>query len=207
MKDDDWKIIASVLGGAAVLTVFGLLLVGDPPRPKVRPEPTAEPRDELVALARCLASESGDPTVQIAIGWIVLATARRRKVSVHELLTAGLGYGPQKVFIDGSARIRFASTDKQPTQATLVLALALLSGRVAPPPDFTRVAPTSFVHKSKASKKLGADGKPLQPETPPARILALQTDFGGLVGRIGDWFFYRHHAAPVATLDGLIRLA
>lgn len=207
MKGEEWKIVASVLGGAAVLTVFGLLLTGEPPRLKASTEPTVEPTDDLIALARCLASESGDPTVQIAIGWILLATARRRKTSVHELLTAGLGYGPQKVFIDGSARIRFASTDKPPTQGTLLLAQALLAGQVAPPPDFIREAPTSFVHKSKASKKLGADGKPLQPETPPARILALQSDFGGLVGRIGEWFFYRLQAAPVAALDGLLRLA
>ena len=86
-------------------------------------------------------------------------------------------------------------------------AQAILAGQVAPPMDFTQAAPTSFVHKSKASKRLGADGKPLQPETTAARILALQSDFGGLVGRIGDWFFYRPHAAPVAALDGLVRLA
>ena len=207
MKSERWKIAASVLGSTAVLTVFGLLLAGNPPEPKASAAATDEPPDELLALARCLASESSDPTVQIAIGWIVLMTARRRKVSIHELLTAGLGYGPQKVFVEGSARIRFASTDQAPTQTTLLLAQAILAGQVAPPTDFTQAAPTSFVHKSKASKRLGADGKPLQPETTAARILALQSDFGGLVGRIGDWFFYRHHAAPVAALDGLVRLA
>ena len=173
MKSERWKIAASVLGSAAVLTVFGLLLAGETPQPKASAAATDEPPDELLALARCLASESSDPTVQIAIGWIVLMTARRRKVSIHELLTAGLGYGPQKVFVEGSARIRFASTDQAPTETTLLLAQAILAGQVAPPTDFTQAAPTSFVHKSKASKRLGADGKPLQPETTAARILAL----------------------------------
>lgn len=207
MKSESWKIAASVLGSAAVLTVFGLLLAGETPQPRASAAATDEPPDELLALARCLASESGDPTVQIAIGWIVVQTARRRKQSIHALLTAGLGYGPQKVFVEGVARIRFASTDKPATEATQLLAQALLSGQIAPPTDFTQAAPTSFVHKSKASKRIGTDGKPLQPETTAARILALQTDFGGLVGRIGDWFFYRHHAAKVAALDGLVRLA
>ena len=202
MKSERWKIAASVLGSAAVLTVFGLLLAGNPPEPKASAAANDEPPDELLALARCLASESSDPTVQIAIGWIVLMTARRRKVSIHELLTAGLGYGPQKVFVEGSARIRFASTDQAPTQTTLLLAAALMAGTVEPPTRFQKAAPTSFVHKSKASKRLGADGRPLQPETNLDRIEALQGDFGGLVGRIGRWYFYRNHA-PLATAEAV----
>ena len=53
-----------------------------------------------------------------------------------------------------------------------------------------------------AGKRLGADGRPLQPETNLDRIEALQADFGGLVGRIGRWYFYRNHA-PLATAEAV----
>ena len=67
---------------------------------------------------------------------------------------------------------------------SLTLAAALLSGSVEPPRSFQKAAPTSFVERSKASRRVGADGRPLQPETNLTRIVDLQSDFGGLVGRI-----------------------
>ena len=50
MKSERWKIAASVLGSAAVLTVFGLLLAGNPPEPKASAAATDEPPDELVPI-------------------------------------------------------------------------------------------------------------------------------------------------------------
>jgi hypothetical protein len=159
------------------------------------------------ALARCLRSEDDDPAIQIAIGWIVLQTARRRRVSVFDLLTAGHGYGPQKVFVSGRALIRFAATDKPASDTTMLLAVALLAGTIEPPKRFQMAAPTSFVERSKASKRLGEDGRPLQPETTLTRIGALQTDFGGLVGRMGRWYFYRHRAPIVDAAASVPSLA
>ena len=91
--------------------------------------------------------------------------AKRRGQSVWALLTGGHGYGPQKIFVGGKAVIRFASTDKPATDTTMLLAAALLSGSVEPPRSFQKAAPTSFVERSKASRRVGADGRPLQPET------------------------------------------
>ena len=47
----------------------------------------------------------------------------------------------------------------------MLLAAALLSGSVEPPQIVSKAAPTSFVERSKASRRVGADGRPLQPET------------------------------------------
>ena len=195
-------IVAGTAALSLVVVFFALAALGPPTAhtddvvPPV-PDPPAIRPDDLVALARCLCSEDNDPAIQIAIGWIVIQTARRRRVSVFELLTAGHGYGPQKVFVDGKAIIRFASTDKPATDTAMLLAAALLAGTVEPPKRFQQAAPTSFVERSKASKRTGADGRPLQPETTMERIVALQSDFGGLVGRMGRWYFYRNRAPPI----------
>jgi len=201
-------IVAGTAALSLVVAFVALAALGPPTAHKDDaappvPEPPAILPDDLVALARCLCSEDNDPAIQIAIGWIVIQTARRRRVSVFELLTAGHGYGPQKVFVDGKAIIRFASTEKPATDTAMLLAAALLSGTVEPPKRFQQAAPTSFVERSKASKRIGADGHPLQPETTTQRIVALQSDFGGLVGRIGRWYFYRNRAASVPATDEL----
>ncbi len=161
------------------------------------------PPTEIEALARCLASEDADPTILVAIAWLCIQVARRRKTSMLALLTSGLGWGPQKVWVNGKSVIRFASTDKPPTDLTMLLAAAVLSGAVEPSSKFRAAAPTSFVEKTGASRRIGPDGRPLQPETKDDRLIALQEEFGGLVGRIGRWYFYRLRAPPQATIAAL----
>ena len=211
-RDSQWAgIVAGAAGLSLVAGLVAMAVVGKPPARKDSTEPRlakppVTPPDDVEALARCLRSEDDDPAIQIAIGWIVIQTARRRRVSVFDLLTAGHGYGPQKVFVSGRALIRFAATDKPASDTTMLLAVALLAGTIEPPKRFQMAAPTSFVERSKASKRLGEDGRPLQPETTMARIAALQADFGGLVGRMGRWFFYRHRAPivdPAASIPSL----
>ena len=208
-----WTGIVAGTAALSLVVVFAALAALGPPTARKNdaappvPEPPATRPDDLVALARCLCSEDNDPAIQIAIGWIVIQTARRRGVSVFDLLTAGHGYGPQKVFVDGKAIIRFASTDKPATDTAMLLAAALLAGTVEPPRQFQQAAPTSFVERSKASKRAGADGRPLQPETTTQRIVALQSDFGGLVGRMGRWYFYRNRAPPVEMVELVPSLA
>ncbi len=208
--------LASILAGTAALSVmvaFVAIAGLGQPKPEassepLRPEPRSPPKpDDLVALARCLRSEDEDPAVQVAIGWICIQVAKRRGQSVWALLTGGHGYGPQKIFVEGKAVIRFASTDKPATDTTMLLAAALLSGAIEPPRSFQKAAPTSFVERSKASRRVGADGRPLQPETTLTRIVDLQSDFGGLVGRIGRWYFYRNRAPPLATAESVPNLA
>jgi hypothetical protein len=154
-----------------------------------------------------LASEDADPALQVAIAWIAIQTARRRRQSLLAVLTSGLGWGPQKIFVDGRKVIRFASTEKPGTDTTWLLAQAVLSGKVEPSSRFQAAAPTSFVERSRASKRVGVDGKPLQPETDEGRLIALQEDFGGLVGRMGRWYFYRLGARPIQLTTALPQLS
>jgi hypothetical protein len=164
--------------------------------------PEGVPSD-LEALARMLASEDADPAIQVAIAWIAIQTARRRKQSLLAVLTSGLGWGPQKIWVNGKKVIRFASTEKPGSDTTWLLAQAVLSGVVEPSVRFRSAAPTSFVERSRASTVIGVDGKPLQPATDDARLIALQTDFGGLVGRMGRWYFYRLGARTVMETTAL----
>ncbi len=206
---------AGAVAGAAAISLFvafvAMASLGPPTKREEQlpplPAPPPSPPDDIEALARCLRSEDDDPSIQIAIGWIVIQTARRRRVSLYELLTAGHGYGPQKIFVSGRTVIRFASTEKPATDSTMLLAAALWAGTVEPPKRFQQEAPTSFVERSKASKRLGPDGRPLQPETTLQRIVALQSYFGGLIGRMGRWYFYRNRAPPVENADAVPSLA
>ena len=166
------------------------------------PTPPTPPTD-TEALARCLASEDADPTILVAIAWLCIQVARRRKTSILALVTSGLGWGPQKIWVNGKSVIRFASTDKPATDLTMLLAAAVLGGAVEPSSKFRAAAPTSFVERTGASRRIGPDGRPLQPETKEDRLIALQDEFGGLVGRIGRWYFYRLRAPPQATIAAL----
>lgn len=194
------------LVGVAAVAAFGRKGVRMSPLPLPRSDSAPKP-DDVEALARCLASEDADPAIQVAIGWICIQVAKRRRQTVSALLTGGHGYGPQKIWVDGRSVIRFASTDKPPTDSSMLLTHALLSGAIGPSESLQKAAPTSFVERSRASKRLGADGRPLQPETPLVRIIALQADFGGLVGRMGRWYFYRHKASEVSGVEAIPNLA
>lgn len=158
---------------------------------------------EVEALARMLSSESSNPKAQIIIGWITVQAARTWRMSVFRLLTGKSGqYGHQKHFLpDGSKEIRYASTVRKPSDATMRLARGLLDGNVKPPEIIERTRPTSFVEMGKASKLVGPDGKPLQPETAPERILKLQSRYGGIVARLGSWFLYAKKAPQITNID------
>ncbi len=158
---------------------------------------------EVEALARMLASESSNPKAQIIVRWITVHAARTWRMSVFRLLTGKSGqYGHQKHFLpDGTKEIRYASTVRKPTDAALRLARGILDGNEKPPEIIERTRPTSFVEMGKASKLIGPDGKPLQPETTPERILKLQSRYGGIVARLGSWFLYAKNAPQIATIE------
>lgn len=158
---------------------------------------------DVEALARMLASETSDAKAQEIIGWITLNAARTWRVSVFRLLTGKSGvYGPQKYFgPDRKMEIRYASTAHRPTADTLRRARGLFDGSVKPPEHIARTKPTSYVEILKASKQLGQDGKPLQPETTAQRILSLQQRYGGIVGRVNNWFLYAKGAEPITSVE------
>jgi len=208
--------IGPLLGLVALAAAGVVVLVASPgsqpqagsgrsrsPTPPTSTPPTPTPPTDTEALARCLASEDADPTILVAIAWLCIQVARRRKTSLLALLTSGLGWGPQKIWVNGKSVIRFASTDKPPTDLTMLLAAAVLGGAVEPSSKFRAAAPTSFVERTGASRRIGPDGRPLQPETREERLIALQEEYGGLVGRIGRWYFYRLRAPPQATIAAL----
>ncbi len=206
--------------GVGVLAGFGLLFLAlrgaTSSNSEVSPsgtgdKPSAGQSDyerDIEALARMLASETSDAKAQEIIGWITLNAARTWRMSVFRLLTGKSGfYGPQKYFgPDGKMEIRYASTAQWPTADTLRRARGLFDGSVKPPEHITRTKPTSYVEILKASKQMGSDGKPLQPETTAERILNLQSRYGGIVGRVNNWFLYAKGAEPIASIEKAARV-
>ncbi len=196
-----------VLAGAALLYLAvrsssdsELTTIGTGEKP---PEGQSDYDRDVEALARMLASETRDAKAQTIIGWITLNAARTWRLSVFRLLTGKSGlYGHQKFFWpDGKSEVRYASTAKKATADTLRIARGLSDGTIKPPAEIERSKPTSYVEMIKASKQLGPDGKPLQPETTAQRILSLQKTYGGIVGRVNDWFLYAKGAEPISSVE------
>ncbi len=79
------------------------------------------------------------------------------------------------------------------------IARGLIEDTLRPPASLERARPTAYVEMAKASKQLGPDGKPLQPDTNADRILALQQRFGGIVGQAGNWYLYAKGAPAIRT--------
>ena len=94
-----------------------------------------------------------------------------------------------------------ASTAGRAPPETLRIARGLLDGSIHPPEHVEHTKPTAYVEMGKASKKLGPDGKPLQPEYTAAKILAKQPSYGGIVGRLHNWFLYAKGAPHIDSID------
>lgn len=199
----------SAAAGLVILGGLGLLAFSlapsdpDAEHAEAPPAGLSEHERDVLALARMLASETDDARARVVIGWITVNAARTWRMSVFRLLTGkSEQFGPQKFFhTDGSKEIRYASTAKRPTAATMQLARGLLDGTVKPPEGVERTKPSAYVEMAPASKKLGPDGKPLQPEYTADKILAKQQSYGGIVGRINNWFLYAKNAPRIASID------
>ena len=197
------------VGGWVLVGGLGLLALAlapgddDGEHAEAPPDGLSDTERDMLALARMLASETDDAKARVVIGWITLSAARTWRLSVYRLLTGKSGqFGPQKYFYpDGSKEIRYASTARRATPETLRIARGLLEGSIGPPELVARTRPTAYVEMGKASKKLGPDGKPLQPEYTAEKILAKQSSYGGIVGRLHSWFLYAKGAAPIASID------
>ncbi len=192
-----------LLGGLSLLA-FALAPHSDDAEPAELPPSGLDAQErDVLALARMLASETDDAQARVVVGWITVHAARTWRMSLYRLLTGKSGqFGPQKFFFpDGSKEIRYASTAKQPTSETLRIARGLLDGSIQTPEILERTQPTAYVEIGKASQQLVPDGKPLQPEYTPEKILAKQSSYGGIVGRLHSWFLYAKGAAPVHSID------
>jgi len=192
-----------ILGGLGLLgwALFPSEPAGEHTEPP--PEGLSEHERNVLALARMLASETEDAKARVVIGWITVNAAHTWRMSLYRLLTGKSGqFGPQKYFYaDGKKEVRYASTAKRPTPETMRIARGLLDGTLTPPGPVRSSRPSAYVELGKASKKLGPDGKPLQPEYTPERILAKQQSYGGIVGRLNNWFLYAKGAQPITSVD------
>lgn len=209
--------LAPVLG---FLTVAGLLWLAarkstapalprvEPSKPApIPPPPNASdsmPRkdggpdqtDDTTALARMLASETTDDGARVVIGWMAIQTARNRKQSVFDRLTAGKGYGPQQK--DGV--VRYASTAKTPTPRTRELASQLLADKVVPSERIRARGHSAWV-EDLARTEQSADAL-LRKQAKPA-------DFGGIWARIRGtrWYLYNPKSAIVRWEPGSAQAA
>lgn len=195
-----------LLGGLGLLALARAALSSDAEPTELPPSGLDAQELDVLALARMLASETDDAQARVVVGWITVHAARTWRLSLYRLLTGKSGqFGPQKFFFpDGSKEIRYASTAKRPTSETLRIARGLLDGSIQTPEILERTQPTAYVEMGKASKQLGPDGKPLQPEYTPEKILAKQSSYGGIVGRLHNWFLYAKGAKPISSIDEAI---
>lgn len=167
------------------------------PRPEAASPPPAETREparELpaadattddTALGRMLASEDRSTPAKIVIGWITVQRARARKTTLYQMLTGGLGYGPQDRRAQGQG-VMYASTAKRPAAADLELARDLLSGKVQPSAAIRSHAPGGWVERGQG--------------TSDERLLGLQDQWGeGIYARLKGtkWVLYSRDTKPI----------
>lgn len=132
-----------------------------------------------------LVSETRNPSARVVLGWIALQVARRRGVSIFQLLTQGQGYGPQN---RGGVAF-YASTRQAATPDARDLAWKLLSGQVQPSKAIRAHQVGAFVEQ----------GQGLSDD----QILALQQKWNeGIYARIQGtrWFLFSKDTPAVASL-------
>ena len=161
------------------------VVVRPAPPPAARAPGQAGQGDDTEALARMLVSETRDPGARVVLGWIALQVARRRGVSIFQLLTQGQGYGPQN---RGGVAF-YASTRQGATPDARDLAWKLLSGQVQPSEAIRAHQVGAFVEQ----------GQGLSDD----QILALQQKWNqGIFARIQGtrWFLFSRDTPAVASL-------
>lgn len=153
-------------------------------------EPAREPSapdaaTDETALARMLASEDRSTPAKIVIGWITVQRARARKSTLYQMLTGGLGYGPQDRRAQGQG-VLYASTAKRPAHADLELSRDLISGKVQPSATIRAHAPGGWVERGQG--------------TSDEQLIRLQDQWGeGIYARLKGtkWFLYSRDTKPI----------
>jgi hypothetical protein len=173
-QDANWLVLA-LLGGVAVIGTVAML------RRSSGPEMGLLPFDDfdVEAAARMLASENPSGSLDLHTEQIYTQVRRalRRGVSLHEQITAGLGYGGQGEGSGGKRRP--VSTDKPATQLLRDRARRILAGehpsRLAGATKFfePREQARAFAVAEAARRKRAA-GQPLTPQE--ERLLKYKRD-------------------------------
>ncbi|HAN93430.1 MAG TPA: hypothetical protein DCQ33_15310 [Nitrospira sp.] len=159
------------------------------PAPVSERSTTADKSDET-ALARMLASDDSPREVKFIRGWIAVQRQRSRKVSMFELLTRGLGYGPRNRKPQGQLSV-YASTAQEPSETDRAVAHSLLAGTVVPSAAIRMHKPGQLIERGK--------------ELTDAKILRKQADLKeGIYGRIQgtDWLVLSADAPAIAPKKG-----
>lgn len=153
-----------------------------------RPSPTD--KSDETALARMLASDDSPREVKFIRGWIAVQRQRTRKVSMFELLTRGLGYGPRDRKAQGKLNV-YASTAKEPSDMDRAVAHSLLNGAVGPSAAIRMHKPGQLVERGK--------------ELTDAQILRKQADLKeGIYGRLQGtgWLLFSPDALSLTPRQG-----
>jgi hypothetical protein len=156
--------------------------------PSVNASTSPYDTSDETAIARMLSSEDRSVPVKTVIGWIAIQRIRARKVSAFQMLTNGLGYGPQDRRSTGQG-IMYASTAKAPTSTDQALARSLLNGTIQPSAAIRQHKPGGW-----DERKQGASD---------ANIVSKQKDWNeGIYGRLGgtNWMLFSSDA-PKLTLQ------
>jgi hypothetical protein len=117
-----------------------------PAAPVERPQ--AGDKSDETALARMLASDDSPREVAFIRGWIAVQRQRARKVSMFELLTRGLGYGPRNRKTQGQPNV-YASTIEEPSDMDRAVAHSLLTGTVSPSGVIRMHKPGQLIERGK----------------------------------------------------------
>lgn len=150
----------------------------------------ATDKSDETALARMLASDDSPREVKLIRGWIAVQRQRSRKVSMFELLTRGLGYGPRDRKAQGKLNV-YASTAEEPNDTDRAIAHSLLTGSVEPSTAIRLHKPGQLIERGK--------------ELTDAQILRRQGDIKeGIYGRIQgtEWLLLSPDAPAITPRNG-----
>jgi hypothetical protein len=161
-----------------------------PPNPPP-PPPDPNGRDDETALARMLVSETNMHQAWPVIGWMAIQTAKNRKQTLFERLTAGQGYGPR---VKNGVE-RYASTSANPTPTARNVARQLLSGALKPSQQLRELGHSSWVELLKGTEQEAE--QLLRKQTAPK-------NWGGVFARIAgtDWYLLNPKEPPVKWTKG-----
>jgi len=173
-----------VYGGFAALAIY---ILGKRDENKTESVKDADISD-VNALARMLESETSNQHAREIIGYIVTQVAKRRGVSIYQLLTQGKGWGPQDRRKSGDG-IMYASTRKAAQERTKELAKDIIDGNFGVPAIVRNNIGAWYEKLPSVTDKMLIDRQKSWKEGIYAKI------------RGTNWYLYSRNAPYVDSLD------
>lgn len=186
---DLWDLIKSLLARVANRTAVNAP-IEEAPKPELSQITNDESRDDETALARMLASEDRNEPIKIVIGWNTVQKQKANKKTLFDMLTKGLGYGPQDRR-ESNQGIMYASTAKRPSPADRALARGIISGSLRPSAAIRAHKPGGWVERGQG--------------TSDERLIALQDSWKeGIYAQIANskWVLYSADQKKVTVPKG-----